>query len=256
MRIVVLGNSASAGTGLADLSHAWTSLTRAALEERTGPPVELTHVTVMANGPRAVDYAMSKVESSNPDLVILVIGTYLCSVALVSEQVRHRFGNRAHAWYKKFERRFDSRTRPGGGPPGRTNSFARRLARRVIGARPLATIEQVASTFEDLMRRLAAREGMHVIVFAEPSWPKWIDKENRGAIKAWQTVVDRANAAAGRHHFPWAETNPTYATAPDRDALYQPDGVHKTIEGHRYQADALLPVLLDPTNDLIPLATR
>ncbi len=31
-----------------------------------------------------------------------------------------------------------------------------------------------------------------------------------------------------------------------------PDGVHKTVEGHRYQANALIPVILDPANGLLP----
>ncbi|HMO53498.1 MAG TPA: SGNH/GDSL hydrolase family protein, partial [Tepidiformaceae bacterium] len=186
-----------------------------------------------------------------PDLVILVVGSYLCAVALVSEQVRHRFGARAHRWYVALERRFDRRTRPSGGTPGRTNSLARRIVRRVIGARPYATVEEVAGCYEEMLRRLASREGMQVVVFMEPSWPAWVDAENKGAIAAWSGVVPRAKAAADTHHFPWAESNPLFATAPDRDALYMPDGDHKTIEGHRYQANALIPVLLDPANGLV-----
>lgn len=256
MRVTVLGQSASAGNGLADTSLAWPWLMKAAIEEHTGGPIELTHVSVVANGPRAVDYAMGKVESSSPDLVILVVGSYLCAVALVSEQVRHRFGARAHRWYQSLERRFDKTTRPKGGVPGRTNSLARRIVRKVIGARPYATVEDVAGCYEEMLRRLASREGLQVVVMFEPSWPAWIDAENKGAIAAWTGVVPRTKAAAEHHHFPWAESNPIYSTAPDREALYMPDGVHKTIEGHRYQADALIPVMLDPANDLLPAAAR
>lgn len=252
MRVTVLGQSASAGNGLSDASLAWPWLTKAAIEERTGLPVELTHVSIVANGPRAVQYAMGKVEAQPPDLVILVVGSYLCAVALVSEQVRHRFGARAHRWYTSLERRFDKRTRPNGGTPGRTNGLARRVARKLIGARPFATVEQVAGTYEELMRRLASREGMQVAILAEPSWPGWIDAENKGAITAWSEVIRRSRAAAALHHFPWAESNGAYATAPDRDALYLPDGVHKTVEGHRYQAEAILEVLLDPSAAILP----
>lgn len=252
MKLFVLGNSASAGNGLGDQGQAWPWLIGRELEGRLGQPVDVTHVGVVASGPRAADYALTRVEAADPDMVIVVIGTYLCCIGTVSEQVRHRFGNRVHRWYLKVERRFDARTRTAPGVPGKVNRAGRSLLRRSIGTRPYATVDDVSEVFGDILRRLAQREGTTVVAFAEPSWPVATDAANPGAIRSWGEVTRRVRQVAADHHLLWAETDSAYARVPDRDSLYQPDGVHKTIEGMRVQANALLDVLLDPSRELVP----
>lgn len=252
MKLCVLGNSASAGNGLADQGQAWPWLVGRELETRLGEHVEVTHISVMASGPRAADYALGKMEAADPDMVVVVIGTYLCSIGTVSEAVRHRFGNRIHRWYLKAERRFDARTRTAPGLSGRANRAGRSLLRKVIGTRPYATVDDVSTVFGEILRRLAQREGTTVFAFAEPSWPMGTDAANPGAIRSWAEVTRRAREVAADHHLLWAETDPAYARVPDRDSLYQPDGVHKTVAGMRVQADALLEVLFDPARELIP----
>lgn len=252
MRVCVLGNSASAGNGLEDRSLSWPWLVGRDLEARLGEPVEVTHVSVVASGPRAADYALDKMEAADPDLVVMVIGTYLCCIGTVSEAVRHRFGNRVHRWYLKVERRFDARTRTDPGLGGTANRAGRSILRRLLGTRPYATLDDVSTVFGQIIRGLAQREGTTVVVFAEPSWPKGTDRANPGALRTQMEVVRRARTVAAEHHLLWAETDAHYATVPDRDSLYQPDGVHKTELGLRLQADALLEVLLDPANELIP----
>jgi lysophospholipase L1-like esterase len=237
---------------LADPGQAWPWLVGREIEARIGEPVEVTHVSVVASGPRAAGYALGKMEAADPDMVVVVIGTYLCCIGTVSEAVRHRFGNRVHRWYLKAERRFDARTRTAPGLLGQANRAGRSLLRKAIGTRPYATLDDVSTVFGEILRGLAQREGTTVIVFAEPSWPVGTDAANPGAISTWREVTRRAQAAAARHHLLWAETDPAYARVVDRDSLYQPDGVHKTAEGMRVQADALLEVLFDPARELIP----
>jgi lysophospholipase L1-like esterase len=125
------------------------------------------------------------------------------------------------------------------------------LLRRLIGTRPYATLDDVAAVFGEILRQLAQREGTTVVAFAEPSWPVATDAANPGAIPTWREVTRRAHEVAADHHLLWAETDPAYARVPHRDSLYQPDGVHKTVEGMRVQADALLEVLLDPARELV-----
>lgn len=74
MKLCVLGNSASAGNGLADRSQAWPWAVGREIESPIGEPVEVTHVSVVASGPRAADYALGKVEAVDPDMVIVVVG--------------------------------------------------------------------------------------------------------------------------------------------------------------------------------------
>jgi lysophospholipase L1-like esterase len=252
VKLRVLGNSASAGNGLADQSQAWPWVIGREIEARIGEPVEVTHVSVVASGPRAADYALDKVEAVDPDMVVVVIGTYLCCIGTVSEAVRHRFGNRMHRWYLKTERRFDARTRTAPGISGGANRCGRSLLRKIIGTRPYATLDDVSTVFGEILRQLAQREGTTVVAFAEPSWPVATDAANPGAIPTWREVTRRAREVAADHHLLWAETDASYARVPDRDSLYQPDGVHKTAEGMQVQADALLEVLLQPAHAIVP----
>jgi hypothetical protein len=252
VKLCVLGNSASSGNGLAEKAQAWPWIAGRQIEERLGEPVEVTHVSVVASGPRAAGYALGKMEAADPDMVVVVIGTYLCCIATVSEAVRHRFGNRVHGWYLRAERWFDARTRTAPGLAGTANRTGRAFLRKILGTRTYATPDDVSAVFEEILRGVAQREGTTVVVFAEPSWPQATDEANPGAIRTWREVTRRAQEVASSHHLLWAETGPAYARVPDRDSLYQPDGVHKTIEGQRVQAGALLEVLLDPVHDLVP----
>lgn len=243
MKVVVLGNSATAGDGLEDRSLAWPFVSGRVLQQALGVPLEIDNVTVFAKGPRAAGYALSKVEAANPDIVIVSLGAYLCSVRVVAEQVRHLFGDRAARQYLRLERRFDRKTATGSAAGMKANRAARSLIHRIIGARPTATVDEVVAVWEEVLHRLARIEGTQTIVFTDPRWPAQVAAANKGAQSAQDELFRRVKLIADSHRFPWSAAEDAFALAPDRDALYLHDGVHKSIEGHRVQAQALLEVL-------------
>ena len=239
MKILVLGHSTSGGNGLPDRALAWPWLVAEQLREDLGTTIELEHAAIIPMGSRAVDYALSKVEAARPAIVVVSIASYLCSIRTVSEQVRHLFGKRVHGWYLRFERRFDARTRTRGGAAARANRVGRSVFRKVIGTRSYTSVTEVAGVFNEILHRLAREESLQVVVFSEPDWPAWVDEANPGALRAIQELRRLTAEVARSHHFIVASAQDAYDRSPDRDALYQLDGVHKTPEGHRVQAAAL-----------------
>ncbi|MBI5948175.1 MAG: hypothetical protein HY875_08560 [Chloroflexi bacterium] len=244
MRICVIGNSATAGVGLPDQSLAWPWLAASQLSAAIGEPVDVRHILFAPMGGRAAGFALSKVEETDPDIVVIAVGSYVCAIGTVAERVRQRFGERAYRAFRRTELWFESRTGNRRDTFGRLNRAGRWLSRRVIGTATITTIDDVVNVFSELLRLLAQREGLHVVALAEPQWPKRIARENPGSAEALDTVMKRVHVAVDRHRFLWADSGPSYDAAPDREALYLPDGVHKTVEGLRIQANLVVQALI------------
>lgn len=239
MRILVLGTSSSAGTGLADASRAWPYLVRDELAAARREPVEAEHVIVFPVGDRAVSRAMAAVDRVQPDLLIYSYGAYPCAVATVGARVRRKYGARVHGYFRRIELAFEKWTASPTGSEARINRWGRWLARRVIGADPIATYEEVRDIHVELLRTLSRREGLDVIVFGEPSMGRAIARDNPGANPMLARMRDEVNATARAHHFLVADCTATFDAHPDRDRLFHSDGVHKTVLGHELQAAAV-----------------
>jgi lysophospholipase L1-like esterase len=244
MRVCVLGNSSSAGLGLANPALAWPRLAAAELSSRLGEDAVVEHSVFMPYGSRAVEYALARVEASDPDVVVVSLGSYPCAVGTVGERIRRRYGKRAHRLYRRFERRVETATGNRGGFRGRLNRSGRWVARRVIGTETLATVDEVVEAYSELLRRLAQRERLPVLVFPEPHWPAQVVKENPGADRIFAEVRRRVHTVVEAHHLLWADSQPAYEAAPNRRALYQTDEAHKSEAGHQVQAGVMVNALI------------
>ncbi|MEX0783293.1 MAG: hypothetical protein WD557_11630 [Dehalococcoidia bacterium] len=253
MRICVLGHSTSSGDWLPDRALAFPWLVAAELAAATAEPAEVFHYSFVPMGGRAVKYGLAKVEECDPDIVIVPVASFVCSIGTVGERVRRRWGERPFRAFHRAERTFDGRTANRPGARGRINRLGRRITRKLLGTVTFTTVDDSVDVYADLIRGLAQREGIVVAALMEPSWPGWVDGENRGATSAHHALRDGVKVVALQHHVLWAESDTVYDADPDREALYFADGVHKTIAGHRAYADALLPVLLAADG---PLADR
>ncbi len=243
VRILVLGTSSSGGTGLEDRHNAWPWLVRDHLAETTGQPVEVEHVIVFPVGPKAVPLAIAAVERVQPDLLIYSFGAYPCAVATVGTRVRRRYGERAYSYFRKAELRFERWTANRDGHNAPINRWGRKLVRRVIGADPMTTYDEVCAVETELLHTLSQREGLEVIVFGEPSMGAAIARDNPGANPMLARLRHDIEAVARSHHYPIAECTTAFDTHPHRDHLFHSDGVHKTILGHQLQAAAVVTTL-------------
>jgi hypothetical protein len=173
------------------------------------------------------------VNDLTPDAVVLGINHYPCVVPLVSESVRQRFGERAERLFKLLERQNQGRSKDGGlSPYGR---FARRLARRVLGAAVRLQVEEVSAIYSEVLERLARREGIEVFVLAEARLGSTV----RSLHPRIDLEIDRLHApiraVAESHRIPWLDAQDF--VAPDGDAAYFGDHVHLSELGNeRYAA--------------------
>ena len=239
MRLLILGTSSTSGWGLSDPRKAWPWLAEAELPAILGEPVEMEHVRVFPVGPRAVPMAMEAVERFMPDTVVFSFGAYPCAVATVSEKLRQRLGPRAYGWFRKAERKFDSVLGSTAQKPRRLNSWARRVARRTIGAAPLASFEEVTGIQTEILQALSKLEHAVVVVYAEPYITKWASQGDPKANEVLDRDREMMHALARRHHFLIAECKREFLDAPDPDAMFLSDALHKSELGHRVQADCL-----------------
>jgi hypothetical protein len=205
--------------------------------------VEVEHLRIVPVGPRPVPMAMEKVDSFEPDVVVFSFGAVLCAVATVSDRVRQVFGHRVYSIFRKAEMRFDAVTGNTAVRPTRVARLARWVGRRTIGVATVASYEEVIRVEREIMQELARREGILVVVACEPDLPSAVVRDNPDGNGILARLRGEMEAEGRSHHFLIADYTPRF-DIPDRDDLYLDDAMHKSVRGHRAQADVVLATLL------------
>jgi lysophospholipase L1-like esterase len=244
LTLLVLGESDSAGQGLADTSDAWPNQVRLGLTALTGREIRLVHRQLAIHPPNAVEFAMKCVAESRADLVILPLSTHSFSIQRVSLKARDRFGVRGERFCARLEARF--RRIPGIGRAGSLPDRAgRALGRLVIGARPYATYENTSAAYKEIIRRLAAAESLGVLVTGATCQGRALQDLDPSLTG----MTARFNAAmrpvALQHRFAWLDREAVFVAAPNREAAYQPDGIHKSPYGHALLGQAMAGAMAD-----------
>jgi hypothetical protein len=231
-KLFLAGHSDSGAAYLPPGVLPWPERTRRSLEVLTGEPWELVEVRFAPIGPRAVDYLAGKIEAAQPDIVILPFTAYLCAVGSVEESIRQRFGERPARWFRSVEHPFQQRTRDGGTVARRANRKGRTLGRRLLGARPPATVEQTAAIYEEVLHRLARMESVQVLAIEDARFSAEIQAREPKLHQRIDALYARILPVARSHHFAIANVEGALRAAPDRSVFHQPDGVHTTAAFH------------------------
>ena len=229
MRILILGNSDTAGLRLERGERAWPDLLR---ELRPADTVEAIRFVPMGG---AVAYVGGKAAELEPDFVVIPLAVYVCAVGLVSESVGRRFGRRARSAYLRMERRYDGATRRKG-EPGRLNRAGQAAARRLLGTAPLAPAESVVAVYSGLLHELARREGTQVVVMGDGHFGREIQRQNPSLPAVIARVQAAIRPVVERHHFSWIDAEAAMAATGRRHESMHDDGVHLSAEGHRIVA--------------------
>jgi hypothetical protein len=186
---------------------------------------------------------MEKVDSFEPDVVVFSFGAVLCAVATVSDRVRQLFGTRMYNLFRKAETRFDAVTGNTAVRPKRVARVARWIGRHTIGVATVASYEEGIRVEREIMQELARREGIVVVVACEPDLPSAVVRDNPDGNKILWRLRAEMEAEGRSHHFLLADYTPRF-DIPDRDEMYLDDALHKSVRGHRAQADVVLETLL------------
>lgn len=236
-KVLVLGHSGTEGYGLAGRTAAWPGL----VEERLlalGTPCDVVAVPLFPVGPRAVSYAVRQVELHEPDIVVLSLNAYPCSIAMVSARVRRLFGNKAHRFFTRVERQFRRAANPNSGPVSkRIHRSGRGIAHLLIGPETIATVGEVVDVYSEILRELARREGIQVVALREVPFSPAIRQESPSAYQTALELQRRLDPVIKEHRF---ET-----VVPDgfedggAEDLWMPDGIHLSAAGNAAYAASL-----------------
>ena len=230
-RLFIAGHSDSGDAFLAPGELPWPELTRRWLEETSGEQCELSSARFAAMGAGAADYLLAKVEAAAPDIVVLPFGAYVCTVGTVAESVRARFGERPARWFRSTEGRIQARTKEGRARRA-VNLASRRAARRVLGARTLATVAQTAAIYEEVLHRLARIESLQVIAVADARFSQAIQEREPRLHTRFDQLEAKLLPVVEQHHFTLADLEGALRRAPDRRVFHTADGVHTTAAFH------------------------
>jgi lysophospholipase L1-like esterase len=194
----------------------------------------------------AADRVEARVRTSAPDLVLMPVGSYLWTVGFVAKRVRRLAGDRIGSIYKRLEDRFDAGTRRRGAVPNGMNRGARTVARRVIGASPLATQQETTAAIRRVLDMLARVEATQVAVVAyPPESPRFLRGKLRQRRESFLADVERATR---EHHFTWIKGDDALAEAGVQELITTPDGFHFNALGHRVHAEYALARLVAMLN--------
>ena len=178
-------------------------------------------------------------EEAAPDVVILSVSAFTCTVGLVSVRVGERFGGRARRVYEAVEQRYSGLVsgRPAAAvPPDR---LLRTIARNVIGTATLATVEEVGVVYAGILHGLAQDERLQVVVLGESFFGRQLQRANHGLVAEIQRLRAIVRPAVDAHRFPWVDIEAAFSASGDREQHFLRDGVHNSAAGHRRVADVV-----------------
>lgn len=243
-RILVLGQSNSSGTQLADPAAAWPNVISGALPELLGSPVALTFRTFYAHIPGAGAYLDRELVRDRPDVAILILTPFAFLVPMVGPKVRRRYGDRIGDAYQWLEGRFDRATRGGSRLGSAANRVARRTTHAILGAAPVASYDAVLEGTADALRRLAHDEQVQVVAvqgFIRLSSGTGARARERTSLV--RRYLDETRSLAERLHVTYLDL--PQGTLQETDEFFLPDSTHITAEAHRAIADVILSAFKD-----------
>lgn len=241
VKILVLGDSDSSGRHTGGLS--WPEMLKESLTQKTGAEVELVSSAFSIVPATADEYAKGKMQDVEPDVVVLIIGTFTFTAGVTWLRVQQLFGKRAGRWYRSIEERFDSNTRDDAGKPGRMNVMARATVRRLIGTKTHTTRQKATEHYRRVFRVLSRFEDSAVVVMSYPGTGQHA-KTGKGPELRRLFMADM-RAAATEHHLPWVDGATAFA-GHDASTLSL-DDLHFSPSGHRIIADAVEGAVLETT---------
>lgn len=238
-RILIFGQSNTAGAQLASQKDSWPNLLAADLPSATGMPANITQRLFYAHAPGADRYLEQELSRHEPDIVFIMLSSFAFLAPMVGPSVRRRFGNRAGDAYSWLESRFDQKTRHTGEIGRGANRAVRRLTQAVLGAEPITSYETVIEGTQKALQRLARME--HVQTVAVRGFVRLGDQSSpteRARIESLRRFEADTRAICERLHIVHIDMQERPSI--DRNVAVLPDGVHITSAAHRAVADAIL----------------
>ncbi len=235
MRVAVLGNSDTTGQKLQPGEKSWPVLLGERLSDGAGVAVQIDSWKFAAYRPGAVSYAMELVDEAEPDVVIVTLASYWCAFSTVQAGVEQRFGAGAGKLVQRAERKL--------GPAGR-RGVTRTVARKVAGTGTLLSVEQFIEVFSSLIRELAKRESIQVLVMEDHHFTPRLRKKMPAIAEALPAIVDAIEPLVAERRMHWARVEDAISAGGRRDEMFLDDDVHMTPEAHGRMADALTGLVL------------
>lgn len=229
MRLLVLGHSDSTGIQLPRGTPTWPEIVRDQVALETGRDVELESVRWAPYRPGALEYALEIADRVEPDLVVLPLASFWCAYSNVRTKVDKKFGPRTQRVYRAAEgfvaNHLEGRVIP--------KSASRRMARKVLGVAPLISVAQFIDIHSELIRQLASRENLQVLVLADHHF----NEENRRIMPLIPRAIAEINAAiqpiVAERRLLWDDMEKALQVGGHREEIMMPDGVHMNAEGHK-----------------------
>jgi lysophospholipase L1-like esterase len=242
MKLLVLGSSGSAGSGLADPDReAWPWLVQAALEPRFGP-IELAHRRYFVAAPGALDYLDEQLDAHQADWVMLQTTAYPLTLRTVAYKISHKVSPGAGKFAERYFNRFDAATRRRGRALRGLNHASHWLAGHAIGRDTQGRYETVIERYTQTIDRIARYEAARSGVMGTGVPRRSVVQDNPSCVPMVHKMNAELRAQAGRRRIPWVDHDAVTADIADHDSTFC-DVVHKNALWHRRIAEAVLQVL-------------
>ncbi|MGE0599498.1 MAG: SGNH/GDSL hydrolase family protein [Dehalococcoidia bacterium] len=243
MRISVLGNSDTSGQKLSPGEQPWVDLIGPRLEGELGEEVIVDSWKFAAYRKEAVEYARDLVDEAQPDFAIITIASYWSAFSTVQFGIERRYGQRAGEFYRRLERFTVRNIERRSNQSQRKGHRGRKVARRMLGTGTLLTVEEQIDIFNQVIRDLAARENLQVLVFGDHHF----SAELRGRMPGIEDAIVRLERGirplVEERRLHWGDLEAVLSAGGDRESLFLPDGVHLTPAGHERFAQHLVPLI-------------
>jgi lysophospholipase L1-like esterase len=233
MKVLVLGDSDSEGRFLKGTT--WPELLKTSLEARLESPVEIASVGFSAVTSTAPAYAEKRVNQHQPDVVVLLLGSFGFTAKFSWLRVKQVFGERAGRWYKAIEDSFDDNTRDKNAGRDRLNRAAHWVVPKVLPGKSLSTRAAVTRVYQEVFLALSRFEDAELIIMSYPGFGAHARQGD--APRQRKLFFADMQAAAREHHIAWVDGVKAFEGV-DRQSV-KSDELHFNSAGHEVMARAV-----------------
>jgi lysophospholipase L1-like esterase len=180
------------------------------------------------------------VRQHQPDVVVLLLGSFGFTAKFIWLRVKQLFGERAGRWYKAIEDSFDNNTRDKNAGRDRINRAAHWTVPKVLPGKSLSSRTAVTRTYREVFLTLSQFEDAQLIIMSYPGFGAHARQGN--APQQRRLFFADMEAAASEHHIAWVDGVKAFEGV-DRQSV-KSDELHFNAAGHAVMARAVEEAIL------------
>jgi len=223
--------------------QAWPNRLGSALSAAHGHPVTVVTRFLYIEAVDPAPYIRKCLDEVQPDIILFSVSAPGFGLATVANALGRVAGKRARSFLIQAEVELQNLLGSLGSPDRRLTSSLKKGVRKAAGARTRVSVGEAMQSGTGCLRAIAAYESTGTVVRVPLDAASWVFNEQADQMEMYHVFRDEMRRRTLDARMTWADSLVS-CTPEEERAIYLPDGVHMTPEGHKRLVSAWLPATL------------